>query len=462
MQYQQEKFVKKHKLNSVCTLDLTMHPDRIEYKGVFYMEFKRWTVPYGVTFTHEIILNKKNGDFNIKYQIINEKFNNAPYKNKLYRRKNNFDRLQTLVHHGFYQGEKDKGYWGKKYESAIRLFFNEIREDLQKQFKDEYFSNKSYDFKSLYELIVDFHLYKKNIKSHDNVYSIIEDVYPKKKWLNINDNKFLPAVLDEYGIKSKYLIKMLSSPTKSNIKTINIHTLIFICNLFGENYIDYIKQFNWIRLSNVHFKQPKRFVCKNEAEKKIILRIFQDQDNEEPIRMFTTLEYVYQLFNNREFLEKNGYENLKLEIKKTDDIGYLLDYWLLLKKQITTGYLEKYSFPTDILQEIEAPIIVENKIFIPKILTSSEDFCIEGKRMKNCMSRQFGLGIVQIYMSLSCEKKRIDLQYQRGKLNMAYGKANTAVPQEIFGRAIEILNSRMMKYKGMKWEKKRYNIIQNE
>lgn len=462
MQYQQEKYVQKNKLNSICTLDLNIYPDRIEYKGAFYMEFKRWTVPYGVTFIHEIILNKKNGDFNIRYQIINEKFNDAPYKNKLCKRKNNFERLQTLVRHGFYLGEKNKGYWGKKYEIAVRLFFNQIKDDLQKQFTDTYFSNKLYDFKDLFELIVDFHLYKKNIKAHNNVYNIIEDIYPKKNWLKSNNNKFLPAILDEHGIKSKYLIKILSSPTKNNIKNINIQTLIFVCNLFGENYIDYIKQFNWIELSNTFFRQPKKFVCKNESEKKIILRIFKAQDKEEPVRVFTTLEYIYQLFNTREFLEKNGYENLKLDLKKPEDIGYLLDYWVLLKKQITTGFIEKYIFPSDILHEIESPIIVGDKTFLPKILSSSEDFCIEGKRMKNCMSRQFGLGIIQIFMSLSYEKKRVDLQYQRGKLNMAYGKANTPVPKEIFGKAIEILTSRMLKYKDVKWEKKKYNIIQNE
>ena len=48
----------------------------------------------------------------------------------------------------------------------------------------------------LYDLLVDFHLDKKNIKGHDGVYYHIQYDYPKKKWLKKNDNKFLPSILN--------------------------------------------------------------------------------------------------------------------------------------------------------------------------------------------------------------------------------------------------------------------------
>mgnify|MGYP003704568665 CR=1 FL=1 len=53
--------------------------------------------------------------------------------------------------------------------------------------------------KTIYEILIDYHLDKKNIKGHNNVYFDIQNNYPKKKWLNQNDNKFLPAILDSYG-----------------------------------------------------------------------------------------------------------------------------------------------------------------------------------------------------------------------------------------------------------------------
>ena len=56
-----------------------------------------------------------------------------------------------------------------------------------------------------------------------------------------NDNKYIPANLDGYGIKSKYLIGELNDETShTQIKSLN-----YICKLFGGNYIDYIKQIPW-------------------------------------------------------------------------------------------------------------------------------------------------------------------------------------------------------------------------
>ena len=178
------------------------------------------------------------------------------------------------------------------------------------------------------------------------MYEMIGEVYPQK-WLKINDNKFL-LMLDEYGIKSKYLIKILSSST-NDVKLINIRTLIFICKLFGENYVDYIKQFNWKECSSTFINPPKKtFICKNDVEKKVILRIFKDMNKSKlTVPIITILTYIHQLFNIREFLEKNGFQNLKLDIKKIDDVEYLLDYWILLKKQATSGVVEKYLFPSD-------------------------------------------------------------------------------------------------------------------
>ena len=84
----------------------------------------------------------------------------------------------------------------------------------------------------------------KGIKGHDGVYDDIQTEYPKKKWLIKNDYKFLPSILDSYGIKSKYLIGELN---KNFSRKIQIGSLNYLCKLFGENYIDYLKQINWDR-----------------------------------------------------------------------------------------------------------------------------------------------------------------------------------------------------------------------
>jgi hypothetical protein len=75
----------------------------------------------------------------------------------------------------------------------------------------------------------------KGIKAHDNIYYDIQNEYPKKKWLEKNDYKYLPAILESYGIKSKYLIAILN---KSNVN-VSISALNYISKLFGENHLEY-------------------------------------------------------------------------------------------------------------------------------------------------------------------------------------------------------------------------------
>ena len=112
--------------------------------------------------------------------------------------KNNFEKICDLVDRGFYYGEKRLNYWGVKYKRIIETIYSHIKNELLLNVDDEFIKNKDYENKNcinpLYDLIVDFHLHKKNIKFHNNVYQHIMDEYPKKKYLKLNDNKFQPAV----------------------------------------------------------------------------------------------------------------------------------------------------------------------------------------------------------------------------------------------------------------------------
>lgn len=71
---------------------------------------------------------------------------------------------------------------------------------LQPKFKSNFYQTKNYKFKTtlntIYDLIVDYHLDVKGIKGHNGIYFDIQQEYPKKKWLERNEYKYLPAVLD--------------------------------------------------------------------------------------------------------------------------------------------------------------------------------------------------------------------------------------------------------------------------
>jgi len=471
MRYYQEKLNVGKQLKSTADMTIEIDENSIIYRGIFYVDFKRNDKPDGVTFKHELYVNKHNGDFLVSYEILNKRSGRSRVKTNSWIKKNSFDKLQNLTQMGFYKGEKRRGFWGVKYERKTSEFFEEIKRSLQSEMNSDYLKNKTYykpTVNRLYDLLVDYHLYKKGIKGHDNVYNCIQTVYPKKKWLKLNDNKFLPAILDEHGIKSKYLIKELSikePPIHMNelgSNGINIRGLIYLCTLFGENHIDYIKKFDWTQIANMPFTKTKKHMCKTESEKNALVEVFNKHvkrgvsfgNVNDPPRVHNILLTLHKLIEVRNLLEEQGYV-LKLKIKTPDDIELLLPYWMVIKKSTHGGFVIKYKIPQEIIDDIQNPITLPGKTFHPRVLLSDLDFSLEGLEMKNCMAKQFLHGAIYIYISLSYGKTKINLQYQKGILIRSHGKANSSVPTEIFGVAIMKLNERMEKHDTLKWEREK-------
>ena len=443
MQYYQEKLNTGKRLKSTADITLEIEKDTIIYRGVFYADFKKNDRPDGVTFKHELHVSKLTGEFVITYEIINKKSTKGKMKSHSWVKKNNFDKLENLTYMGFYRGEKRTKYWGVKYDRKTLEFFNAVKEDLQSEMDLPYLKKKSYYkpmVNKLYDLLVDYHLYKKGIKGHDNVYQGIQMIYPKKKWLKINDNKFLPAVLNEFGVKSKYLIKELSEKDNPG-DSVNLRAVIYLCKLFGDNYVDYIKRFNWIKICRtVNFNKRKSHVCKDDAEKNALVDIFKIQVGldgtvgtvNEPPRVHNILLALYKLIEVRDLLEERGYV-LKLKLRTPDDIELLLPYWDVIKKSATVGHVLKYTIPQEVIDDIQRPIVGFKNTAQPRVLLTDNDFSLEGYDMKNCMAKQFTHGAIYIYISLAVDKRKVDLQYQRGKLQQSYAKANSPVPMDVFG-----------------------------
>ena len=472
MHHYQEKLNSGKKLKSTADITLEIEKNNITYRGTFYMEFRKNESPDGVTFKHELHIDKLTGDFIISYEIINKRTTKGRMRSTSWVKKTNFDKLENLTHMGFYRGEKRRDFWGVKFERKTTEFFNLIKKELQGEMDSGFLKNKTY-YKPvsnrLYDLIVDYHLYKKGIKGHDNVYQDILSVYPKKKWLKLNDNKFLLAILDENGVKSKYLVKELSKrehPIHVHGGTaVNIRGVIYLCNLFGNNYIDYIKKFDWQQISRSSFTKTKKHSCKTEGEKRALVRVFNKhvaaidipEAADQPPKVQNMLLTLFKLIEVRDLLQGRGYV-LKLKLNTPDDVELLLPYWMVIKKTAKTGHMLKYKIPQETINDIQNPIVTSDKTFQPRVLLTDTDFSLEGVEMKNCMAKQFLHGSIYIYISLSYGKKKIDLQYQRGKLQQSYGKANTTVPMELFGPALRELNERMSKYDTLKWEKEKVPI----
>ena len=458
--YSQQKKDKNRKRDesiSECLIRLHKHNDELTYEGIFDFDYDRYGTPRHVTFEHNLIVNLITGDVSVKYEIknnvnIDEKIFRSTDQNK----KNDFKLLFDLIENGIARGEKRRGYWGVKYERSVDKICDIFVQQIQPKFKSQFLKDKDYKLKpfynTIYDMLVDYHLDIKGIKGHNAVYYDIQNDYPKKKWLDKNDNKFLPAVLDYYGIKSKYLIKELSQ----NVRQIQISTLNYFCKLFGDNHVEYLKKFIW----EIHcYDTPpnkKLHYLKNESEKDFLVKVINDWEID-TIKTDSLIYTLNKLFSIRDLLEQRGV-NLKFKAKNDIEFDNIMETWSGLKLHFARGYKVRYLIPEDFVKEMEEDIVIDELIFKPKILLTEDDFRIEGFNMKNCMSKQFAHGVVYIFASLQHKRKRINLQYRKGNLIQSYGKANTTVLQ-IFEEATNILTSRFKKYPTIEWKKDKYDFI---
>lgn len=455
--HNQEKTNKKlDNVASNCELSLSKDDKFIYYQAKFHFIYTRYGEKRNLTHNYYFSINLKTGNIHCKYELTphqTKKLSSRPTKKD---KKNDFELLIDCIEDGLIHGEKKTGYWGIKYQKAVDKIYNLIDDILKPNFKSDFFKNKNHVDKyyenPLYDLIVDYHLDIKGIKPHDKIYSDIQYDYPLKKWLVKNEYKFLPAVLDSYGIKSKYLISELNT-----IKNpVYIKTLNYFCKLFGENYLDYIKQIKWQSHCYTLPFNKKTHVLKNEAEKKCMVTLLNNWEKNF-IKSETATYSINKLLSTREFIEQRGLI-LKFKSKNTVDFDFLMDSWCSTKSHMNKGYKLKYHLPQDFIQMIEKDIVVDNQTYKIKLLVTEDDFRIEGHNMKNCMSAQFVHGLLYLYVTLQCGRKKINLQYRRGVLSQMYGKANTKV-EESFLPAVSILSTRFEKEPNIHPKKIKYDIL---
>lgn len=459
--HEQKKLDKRYGSHSEYKMMLYSDDNNIEFQSNFHFDYNRYGSRKIIEFVHSFNIEINSGDFTVTYKIINDNLTeDKMFRNTFKQKKNDFKLLFDLTENGFVRGEKRKGYWGVTYNRMTSKIIQLIFEKLKDKIKLDSIKNKNYNEKyeinSLYDLLVDYHLDVKGIKGHDSVYHDIQNDYPKKKYLEKNDYKFLPSVLDYYGIKSKYLVSELN---KNWGKPINIGSLNYLCKLFGENYLDYIKQIIW----EYHcFDVPpnrKIHELKNESEKKCMVSVIQKWEKD-TLKSDSLVYSLNKLFSIRELLENRGLQ-LKFKAKNDADFENTLEMWSGIKFHFARGYRVKYEISEDFVKMIEDDIVIDGVTYKPKMILTEEEFRIEGYTMKNCMGKQFPHGVIYLYVALQTGRKRINLQYKKGTLVQSYGKANTVVPEDVFGKATQVLTDRFKTEPNIMWKKEKYDFITN-
>lgn len=442
--YEQEKKQSKNKSNFYLELKLYKDINIIKYNSIFHFEYTNHLEKKFVVYNYTLEIDLKTGNFKTTYGFDNQVNVNKTFEVK---KINNFLHLEQLIIDGFSKGERNLSFWGLKYEKAKQEIINKLKKELNFNFN----YNKIKKYNDFYVLVVDFFLYKNNIKYHDNVYYHIKYDLPNKKWLKKNNNNYLPSVLDSYGIKSKYFITELNV----NCDNLSITSLNYLCKLFGNNYIDYIKKFNWKRYCLNNVLNKKIHKLKNEYEKKSLTKVLKDFEKDNTTEL--NLCIVNNLFEIRKYLEK---QNIFLDFKaKTNaEFDYVTELWMGSKLHLSRGHKLRYNYCQKFINDVEEDIIINDKIFNIKVLRTEDDFRIEGYIMKNCLTKQFSYGAIYIFIVMKCGNKRINIKYNKNKFMESYGKANT-LSSVIFDDGINELNNRMCKYKDLQWDRESYDYV---
>lgn len=455
--YEQYKKQTRTSLPSYCEFRLYEEDNRIIYISTFDLQYHRWGVKKSMLYNYSFIISIDTGDIDVIHKIVNDKYNETGFHTtKTVKKQNDFQLLYDLVDNSIIRGEKRINYWGVKYNKAIEKMFDVLYEKLSPQLKTTYNKTKiykeKYETNPFYDLIVDFHLDKKGIKGHDNVYNDIRYIYPKKKWLKLNEYKFLPSILDSLGIKTNHFVSKLNQSANVNVLTLN-----YLCKLFGDNFIDYVRQIDWESHCQEEPKNKKIHRLKNESEKNFMVSLINNWDKNTVIKPESLVYNINNLLSIREKLEKKGLD-LKFKVNDEFTFEYTLENWTSIESHLKRGYKMKYNYPNSFVSEIEESIQINDLTFKPKLLMTEEDFRVEGYLMKNCMAKQFLNGMLYQYISLDLNKKRVNLQFKDGTLNQSYGKANTVVPDE-FKPAIQVLEQRLKNYKNLSWSKEKYDFL---
>jgi hypothetical protein len=445
--------IKKRQENiSECQIAVFFDNEVIYFRSKYYFKYIRFNHLRSDVYYYSFSLNITSGDLFIN--IITEKTNHSKKKlsTSTKTKLNDFNLFYTLSNFGVKFGCR-KSFWGVKYIKATDKIVSSIREILNPNYTTEYFRNLELNthvkINPIYDLCVGYHIDKKGIRGHNHIFWDIRKFYPKPKWLRLNKYKFLPAVLDSFGVKSKYLVKKL------NIVKDNQHHLssvVFLCKLFGDTYLNYLKKIEWIEHCKYDISTTKFYEFKTENEKRLFVDILNSWYQEEDF-MCPIIIYIRDMLRNRDFIESFGVK-LKFNPHNITEFKVLYEKWNLQRDELKRGYKFKYIFPPHFISSIEKNIILDGKIFFPYILKSKEDFNIEGVVMKNCMATHFLYGNSYIYISLRDEKTSINLQYKDGNLAQHYGKGNSST-MDYFFPVIQVLNQRMKEHTGVNWTKEK-------
>lgn len=430
--------------------------------------------------SYSIIFNLKNGNICVSESCKQNR------KNKSHKiRVNNFSSVEKMI-------------------TSTALFdmknfsHKELKNDVNKIFDDEIFLKvvcnqlklTEYDSvfkkngkKFLLSLAKKF-VELKNIKVPNHfTFELLRDFYPTEKYLKKNERKFVASILDFFGIKTKYTIKLIHKLADE----IDMFGLYNICKILGSEYPKYlpsinesffIKRKNYINgleINKYTLIFSKEFPFLSSHEKENLIKIINDSTVAHHMNNFD-VNLIIDHINMIEKVRAHGVTYL-LRAKTTEKFKEEHRDLSILVQKINKGWVIEYIYDNKLIEDLQKPLqsyyfenpeTEENPKVItlfPTVLTREEQYLEEGSFMHHCVANYADKDksmIVSIRTEDGSDRVTCEFDIQTGNCLQMRHFCNQKPPDMFIGAYQDLTNKIKQKarFGTLNWkEKKQVPII---
>jgi hypothetical protein len=344
--------------------------------------------------------------------------------------------------------------------------------------------NKMDSYIGFYNKIIEKFIELRKIKVPDHSYEhLLLYAYPKEKLLKKNDRKLIAAVLEMYGIKSKFTIKLLHK-----YPYLNLNVITKLCLLLGNEYQKHLASINdnifAISQTQIRDQRPSNYINDfkmqianfkiNEIEKENIIKLVNDEKFNKPL----TEDVLGDLYDHFNMIDKVKEYDPSIFMKARTYAEFRTEHMELSKmiSAIKKGWVIEYVYDEKTILQIEEPITKFRSYDIggglkgtdmnckttlyPYILKREEEYIEEGKVMHHCVASYADHEksmIVSIRNESELDRVTCEFDIQTGNMVQARYFCN-ATPPEIFKETIETVNDKirlLARYGTLNWKEKK-------
>lgn len=219
----------------------------------------------------------------------------------------------------------------------------------------------------------------RGIKIPNKWIGYFNEYYPGIKPMRKFGNNLIHTILNEYGVKSKYAIKLLNTNEGIDLDTYKL--------MVGTIGIEQVRRVNpeifKVKLWSTY--EPQKLT---NSEKRNLVSILNStatrMDDNTSIRM--TVNDIMGDHLNRLKTKIMSYGiNVKIKATTYDEFSKEHSEWYELYDELVESNVITHHYDNNFIESIERPIIINGIKMTPKVLTNTREYKDESREQSNCV-----------------------------------------------------------------------------